>query len=100
MTDTEALELVQDTWESLKRTGMLQTEELASMETILLGSGSALDSLSFVAFITKLETLLIQKLEDENFAVLLNDLHDFNAGESQLNVGTFTRYIHAITKKY
>ncbi len=98
MTDNEALELVQDTWESLKRTGMLQTDELATMETILLGSGSALDSLSFVAFITKVEGLLIRTLDDENFALVLNDLHDFNVGENQLRVSAFTKYIRSITE--
>jgi hypothetical protein len=52
MKTVRALELMQDSFDSMMRSGLLENEVEVSPETVLLGVGSSLDSLGFITFLS------------------------------------------------
>jgi acyl carrier protein len=94
----QAFELIQDTLNSLLRIGLIDQQEVAALEdTVLLGGGSPLDSIAFVTFITELEDRL-SRAENKDLFLVLKDIHNFNADNANLSVGTLARYLVKLTE--
>lgn len=96
MTSTHAMQLMQDTFASMQRSGMLQERIIIHPETVILGVGSTLDSLGFVTFISDLEERVSEAANTEVFLVL-TEIHDFNADQAVLSASVLARYIESIT---
>lgn len=84
--------MIKESLHSLHATGVLDVEIEARADTVLLGPGSPLDSIAFVAFITDLEDRLNEETGDDA-ALVLQEIHKFNAGAPFLGVGALARYI-------
>jgi acyl carrier protein len=101
MTQEEVLKVIQETLDSLARSGLIAQPVTAQEDTVLLGRGAIVDSIGFVTFMTELEDRISQKEDSEVsvFALVLQDIHEFNPEDSQLAVGTLQRYIVKLTGK-
>ncbi len=96
MNTQAALQLMQETFESMQRSGMVPDTITFNSDTVILGVGSVLDSLGFVTFISDLEERLCTKLDDEVYLVH-HEIEAFNANSSFLSAGTIARFIESIT---
>ena len=88
----QANHIIQDTFDSLHRVGLLDAPVQVNSGTVVLGAGSPLDSIGFVTFITELEDRLVQGTGNPDIALVLDDVHQFNADEKALTTGTVARY--------
>lgn len=70
MTRERAMELVRETFASLRRSGILERDIVAGEGTVLLGRGSELDSIAFVTFVTDLEERVRRETGKEFFLTL------------------------------
>ena len=91
-----ALQLMQDSLSSLRRVGLLEQEVSLHGDIVLLGTGSPLDSIALVTFITDLEDRLNQGTNQEIYLVL-NEIHEFSADEPYLSAGVLAEYIVKLT---
>lgn len=62
----------------LKAAGIVADIGLINPETVLIGTGSVLDSLGFVTLITDFESRLVEKVGNFEFSFSLMDLSDFD----------------------
>ena len=92
LSQERALQLIQESISGLFRVGLIQEEVHVNGETAILGGGSLLDSVAFVTFLTDLEDRMNKELERDIF-LILNDLHELNAGKAQLSAGTLVTYL-------
>ena len=92
ISNERALRLIQDSLSSLWRVGLLEHEVVVGGDTVLLGTGSPLDSIAFVTFVTDLEDRLNQQTNQEIFLVL-NEIQEFNIDNPYLTAGTIAQYI-------
>ena len=92
MDATDSLRLIASAVASLHEAGMIEEPVSVTGDTILLGAGSPLDSMSFVAFITELEDRLTQALGRDVF-LLFDDIHEFNPDKSRLTAATLGAFI-------
>ena len=93
-----ALEIIQESVESLIRSGVIETAFEVTNNTVLLGMGSPLDSLGFVTFITDLEERLIDETDNDDLYFTLDDIQGFNMDNPNLTVEIFADYMTSITK--
>jgi len=91
-----AFELIQDSFGSLQRAGLLADKIVASAETVLLGIGSPLDSIGFVTFIAEMEDRLYRETARDIY-LILDDIHTFNIENPYLTIDALARYIVMIT---
>jgi hypothetical protein len=91
-----AFQLVQESLDSMHRTGLISQAVAAQEDTVLLGPGSPLDSIGFVTFITELEDRVSRESGRELYLVL-KDLHEGNAKNKDLSVGIMARYLVKLT---
>lgn len=94
----KAIQLMQNSVNSLQRIGMLEQEVNLNGGTVLLGTGSPLDSIALVTFVTDLEDRLSRETNQEVFLVF-SDIHEFNADNPFLSVDTLARYIVNLTRE-
>lgn len=92
MDEQRSLAIIQETIDGLHRSALITTPVEVTRETVLLGTGSPLDSLAFVTFIADLEDRLSQEMGRE-ISFVLTDLHNFKADVPYLDAGTMSRYI-------
>ena len=97
MTKTQAVEIIQNSFSSLHRSGILEKNVLVTEETVILGVGSPLDSIAFVTFITDIEDRLNDTTGKEVYLVL-SEIHEHNGSNQNLTVGTLVNYIVNLTK--
>jgi hypothetical protein len=90
--EQNALDLITETLLSLQRAGLINKEVTFGPDTILLGPGSALDSLAFVTFIAEAEDKL-NRLAGRELSLMLNEIHDFNTDSSRLTADVLARYV-------
>ena len=88
------LELIQESFDSLFRSGLLPQQLKVDSNTVLLGDGSPLESIAFVTFVADLEMRLDREL-GETVYLILSDIHEFNPSKSSLTAGTLARYVAA-----
>jgi hypothetical protein len=96
MKTVRALELMQDSFDSMMRSGLLENEVEVSPETVLLGVGSSLDSLGFITFFSDLEERISEDSGQDHFLVL-TEIHEFNTEQAFLSAGALAQYIEKIT---
>ena len=84
--------MIVDSLSSLRRGGLIQADLTITGGTVLLGSGSALDSIAFVTFVTDVEERLNRATGHELYLVL-TDIHEFNDEDAYLSAATLARYI-------
>jgi 2-phospho-L-lactate transferase/gluconeogenesis factor (CofD/UPF0052 family) len=91
-----ALQLIQNSMSSLHRGGLLEQDVTVRGDTVLLGSGSPLDSIGFITFITDLEERLSRETNEEVFLVV-DEFHEFNGDNPVLSVDTMARFVVQLT---
>lgn len=96
MESTKALQLMQESFDSMQRSGMMDEKVTVDSNTVILGAGSFLDSLGFVTFISDLEERVSEATGQEQYLVL-TEIHDFNADQAFLSAGTLAEYVAKIT---
>lgn len=97
MDEKRALELMQDAFDSMQRCGMLAETIEVAPETVILGTGSHLDSLGFVTFISDMEERVSAEVGQDVY-LILTDIHEFNEDQTRLSVGTLAGYIAQISR--
>lgn len=95
MTNEEALKIIQVCFDNLFDSGMIDEKVPVSEETIIIGNGSKLDSISFVTMITDLEEKLSEKSSKDVFFVL-NDIQDFNIDNPFVSASIFAQYMQKL----
>ena len=98
MTFEKALQIIQESMDSLHRSGLLDESITVSTDTAIMGKGSPLDSISFVTFITDLEDRLNLESDTEVFFVL-NDIGDFDINNPFLSAKAIANYIVKLLSK-
>jgi len=96
MNSTTAIKLMQESFDSLQRSGILEGAILVTSDTVILGTGSFLNSLGFVTFISDMEERVSAVAGQEHYLVLA-EIHEFNAEQAFLSAGTLAQYIEKIT---
>lgn len=96
--NTKFVTLIRDTFESLQRSGIILATVPFSEETVLLGSGSELDSLGFVTFISDLEERISDAAGTEMYLVL-DEISNLNLNNPSLTVRALATYIAEISSK-
>lgn len=97
ITNENTYSLIKECVDSLVRSGSIDPIENFSRDTVILGGGSVLDSISFVTFITEVEDR-IQSETGEEFYLVLNEIDAFNINNPNLTIGGLSDYISATIK--
>jgi hypothetical protein len=97
MKSTAAMKLMQESFDSLLRSEILEAAIVVTSDTVILGTGSFLNSLGFVTFISDMEERVSAVTGQEQYLVL-TEIHEFNADQAFLSAGTLARYIEKITE--
>ena len=71
----KALSIMQNSVDSMQRSGMITESIVVSSETVILGKGSFLDSLGFVTFISDIEER-VSSVEGKDHYLILTDIQD------------------------
>ena len=95
LTKENSYKLLVDCIESLIRSESIDAIENISEETIILGIGSTMDSISFVTFITEVEDRLQNETGSEIYLVL-NQIDAFNINNPNLTLNILSDYISKI----
>ena len=93
----QALGLMQDSVNSMQRSGMTVGSILISPDTVILGAGSFLDSLGFVTFISDMEER-VSAVSGKDHYFILTDIQDTNSDQAFLSAGALAAYIETITR--
>jgi acyl carrier protein len=97
MVKNEVVTLMQESFDSMQRSGMIDTAITVTPDTVILGTGSTLDSLGFVTFISDLEERVSVSTGKEYF-LILSDIHDANSDQAYLSAEALACYIEQLTK--
>jgi hypothetical protein len=97
MDTKQALKLIQDSFDSMQRSGMLDNLVVTNSETVILGAGSPLDSLGFVTFISDMEERISAATGHDHYLDLA-EIQEFNIDQSILSAGTLAQYITEIAE--
>jgi len=92
----QALQLMQDSFDSMQRSGMIEEKIKVTPDTIILGTGSSLDSLGFVTFISDLEERVSAETGTEHY-LILTEIHETNADQAFLSAEGLAVYVEKIT---
>ncbi len=93
-----ASKLINDSLSSLQRTGLIKQEVTIDKDTVLVGTGSPLDSIAFVTLVTDLEDRLNRETGQE-LSLVLNEIHEFNVNVPYLTAETLSKYVIKLTDK-
>lgn len=97
MLKSRAFTLMQESFDSMQRSGMINEAITVTPATVILGTGSTLDSLGFVTFISDLEERVSAATGKEHFLVL-TDIHEANSDQAFLSADALASYIEQITQ--
>ena len=98
ITEEFASKLIKDSLSSLQRSGLIEQEVTIDKETVLLGTGSTLDSVAFVTLVADLEERLNRETGQE-LSLVLNEIHEFNVNVPYLTAETLSKYMIKLTDK-
>jgi hypothetical protein len=88
----QILALLQASIQSLRRSGIIEAEIDVHAETVLLGTGSSLDSMGFVTFVTDVEERLNRETGKDLY-IVLTELEERFPGAPTLSAGMFAEYL-------
>ncbi|SRR6266851_4410032 len=93
-----ASKLIKESLKSLQHTGLIKQEVTIDKDTVLLGTGSPLDSIAFVTLVADLEDRLNRETGQE-LSLVLNEIHEFNVNVPYLTAETLSKYVIKLTDK-
>jgi len=90
----DAIALIQESLDSLNRSGTIKKPISVDDDTILMGSGanSGLDSLGFVTFVMDLEDRL-RTATGADYAIVLTDIKGFDINNPTLTAGILAEHV-------
>lgn len=97
MNNKEAYELIDGVVKNLVASDAINTIDGFDEQTIVLGNGSVLDSISFITFITDIEDKL-QEVTGKELYLVLNEINNFNVDNPNLTVGGLATYLATLSK--
>lgn len=97
-TSEEILLIIRETFESLQRSGIIESGTEVNSDTVILGNTSILDSIAFITFITELEDRLSQQYS-ENIYIVLNEITEFNINNPYLTNKILANYLEKLLNK-
>lgn len=92
LSKSEVMVLMQESIDSLKRSGLIEVALPVSDSAVLLGHESSLDSMGFVTFITDVEERLNRKTGKDVY-IVLTDLQEKYPDAPQLSGAMFADYL-------
>jgi acyl carrier protein len=84
--------LLRESIDSLRRSGIIEADIDVQPQTVLLGSGSSLDSMGFVTFVTDVEERLNRETGKDLY-IVLTELEELYPGASELTASMFADYL-------
>ena len=96
MTKLEASQLIEEIVNNLLEADAINPIENFSDNSVLLGEGAVLDSISFITFITDVEDK-IQEVTGKELYLVLSEIDNFNVDNPNLTADGLANYIHSIT---
>jgi hypothetical protein len=81
---------------SLRRSGVVKTDIDVQPDSVLFGTGSSLDSIGFVTFVTDVEERL-NRATGKDIYVVLTDLEELYPGASELTAGMLADYLFRLS---
>ena len=87
-----SLQVIRDAFSALHEGGILEAKIEVEPSTVLLGSGTALDSLGFVSVMSEIEDRL-STMTGREMMLLFDEIHAFNPDKSSLTAGTLAAFI-------
>lgn len=94
----ESMQVIQETLDSLMNSGMIQEKINVEQNTVILGKGSPLDSITFVTFITELEDRISQTTGSD-FYFVIDEIGSFDINNPYLSVEAIANYIVNVAGK-
>ena len=94
----ESANMIRDCIESLVRAGTIEVQNNVTVQTVLLGRDSNLDSLGFITLITELEDRL-EKAVGREIYLVLDEIDEFNIDNPSLTVASLSKYIETLSQK-
>jgi len=88
----QILALLRESVRSLRRSGIIEVDMDVEPATVLLGTGSSLDSMGFVTFVTDVEERL-NRATGKDLYIVLTELEELYPGETQLTASMFADYL-------
>lgn len=98
MNTEKALILMQDSFDGMVRSGLLNEKIVVNESTVLLGSDLILDSLGFVTFISDMEERISLEIGQDYF-IVLSEIHGVDDSDAKLTAGVLARYIEKLTEE-
>jgi acyl carrier protein len=98
ITKESVSKLIKESLSSLQNTGLIKQEVILNKDTVLLGTGSPLDSIAFVTLVADLEERLNRETGQE-LSLVLNEIHEFNVNVPYLTAETLSEYMIKLTDK-
>lgn len=92
-----ALNIIQESCDSLHRGGLIQNNIKINEQTHILGGESIFDSIGFVTLFAEIEDSIIEKTNLDTF-LILDDISEFNIDSPFLTAGVIASYIVEITQ--
>ncbi len=92
----QVLSLLQESIQSLRRSGIIEAEMDVEPDTVLLGTGSSLDSMGFVTFVTDVEERLNRETGKDLY-IVLTELEERYPGAASLSAAMFADYLVTLT---
>jgi hypothetical protein len=93
----KALILMQDSFDGMARSGLLNEKIVVNESTVLLGSDLILDSFGFVTFISDMEERISLEIGQDYF-IVLSEIYGVDDNDSKLTAGVLARYIEKLTE--
>lgn len=92
MTLESAINLIQESFDSLYQSGVISEDIIVDKNTPILGENSILDSIGFVTLFTDIEDRISQNTGKEIYLVL-DEITDFNINNPYLSAGIIANYL-------
>jgi hypothetical protein len=88
----EVIQIIQDSFDSLHRSGMIENTVKINGDTCLLGDNSNLDSVGFVTMFAEIEDRIIQKVNKEIY-LIFDEISDFDINSPFLSASIIANYV-------
>ncbi len=98
MNKEKALIVMQESFDGMQRSGLINSKVAVDETTVLLGSDLILDSLGFVTFISDMEERITVETGQDYF-IVLSDIHGVADNEATLTAGVLALYIEKLTEE-
>jgi hypothetical protein len=98
ITYNKAIEIIQESCDSLHRGGLINAKIIINEETHILGGKSVFDSIGFITLFSEIEEKIEEKTDFEVFLVL-DEINEFDIDSPFLSAGIIASYIVELTKE-